>query len=765
MLLNIWCSSAIFNLILYFINERNDLMKKICIFIVAMLLLQSCSSSSVVNETSDHSGRTGEESSDSGSGEIVDNSLLSDLQFDAQPGVSITTLAHTTDITSFKTDEEIAQVNTSPVIYSDGQYTYVFRRFPEELKGADQVMEYMRNEDIGEINEIEIYENNDYSQPVEVITLDAMQEKSFRPHGLNYDSEKEEFYVYISESGEPICYTFSRQGELLNRCVFTSDRVDALLCLDGFIYEIDNDGYKGRTGNLSVIDPQTDKSTKLDEGVLCFYTENGLLYYIKSTRTADYRNIQRICSYDPATGTITNIKDIQTEESVISFYYDISSDIVYFTSTIEMFACKDGEVMPVMNTYKAALSICEADNENIYVKVGLNQISVYQLTDEPGSLDEQVEVLKVCIAGEKGEFEAPLNSALELMTAVGLPVRFEYTYIAENSSIRDEEAEYVNNMAKKLLAEDTDYDIFIVNSTMPELFDGKYYEDYSQYPVIKDYFDKMIPGMADLCTIDGKLALAPVYMYVDSLNFTPQTLADPKKAPKTFDEFFSKYDELTENLGDDYYCKDYAEVNFISAWLNELASNYFSEVISDETAEKDLLRLYECAEGLDEYEKIYIGEDYNDKSARFMYYINPGSKSAGERNNWVAWPKLGEKYKYSVEGRFMAVNPNSPNKELALKCITYYLNSIVTGEMEGNMHYFEKDAIEASEDVVSREIDYGTSKYTSFKEQIANSIHKTAVDDLFITARDLCIQIEEGTTTPEEAATKTMRYLKMMRDE
>lgn len=742
--------------------ERKNTMKKICIFIVAlMLLLTSCNSSKIADETTDNDNTTNGEST-----ETIADIDLSDLQFEPIGGVTSSTLAHTADITSFKTNEETGAINTAPVIYNDGQYTYLIRRFPEELKSVDEIMEFTKG---ARINEIEIYENHQYSEPIEIVTLDELEGKSFSPYDLSYNSEKEEFYLFISQSGDPTFYTFSRKGEMLNKSVVSVNRLENIICLDGKLYVVKNSGYNGRASNLSVVDPVTDESAKIDEGVIDTFTENGLLYYIKNAQTADYRNVQRVCSYDPATGNITTVADIQTDETIMSFYYDSANEVVYFASTIRAFVCKDDEVIPVMDTYDASITICEADDKHLFTLIGSNQLSVYQFTDDPVSLDDQVEVLKVCIPMEAVAFETALSYAVDLMSAVGMPVKFEYTYIADDmSDFRSNEAEYANNMAKKFLAGDTDYDIFIVNSTMSELFEGKYYEDFSNYSAIMEFYDKLIPGIKELCTVDGKLALAPTTLSVDSMIFSPAALADPEKAPKTFDEFFGKYDELTEDIkdiADRYYFVGADKINIISTWLNELASNYFAEVISDETAENDLLRLFGCVSDLDEYEKIYLGSDHSDKSRKFSYYINLGTNSAGEEYNWVAWPKLGEEYKYSVDGSFLAVNPKSPNKELALKVITYYLNSLVSGEYTNKMHYVKEGEITANAEHISRDIDYKNSKYTSFAEQIADSIRKTVADDLFSFARDLCIQIEDGTLTPEEAASRTLRYLKMMRDE
>lgn len=746
-------------------------MKKFCSFIlILLLLLGSCTQGGVGEETLDSAdGETSGNTvgKDTETTTPVDGGFLEELNFDPGEGISLSTLEHTADITSFKSRAETASVNMTPVVCSDGQYTYVFRRFPEELTGADKVIEYVMSKDNEEINEIEVYENHDYSEPIEVITLDEMAGKSYTPHAISYNSEKEEFYIYFSEGGDPTFYTFSRQGEMLSRNVLSINKLDSRICLDGKLYMIKNSGYNGRASSMSVVDPATDEEVVLDESVMDFYTEDGKLYYIKNAQTADYRNVQQVCSYDPASGEISVVKEMQTEEHIVTVYYDSANDTVYFASTFELFAYKDGKTMPVINSYDANLTICEADSEHIYMGVGEHQISVYQLADEPDSIENHVEVLRVCTSMDITTFETQVSYATEIMAAAGIPVRFEYTYVADNmSDLSSNEAEYVNNMAKKFLAEDSDYDLFILGSTMSELFGSKYYEDISVYPVITDLYDKMIDGMTELCSIDGKLALAPVYLRLDNMVFYPLKADDLNSAPKTFEEFFAKYDELTDGLSEDsYYYTAASEMNFISPWLDELASNYLSKTISDETAESDLVRLFDGAVGLDEYEKIYLGTESAKKGAIFAYIYNTGNMTAGETHDQIPVPKLGDSYKYSVDGTFLAVNPKSSNKELAIKFMAYYLNSIINGDFSNVMQFVKEGEVEASEDVVSMTVNYNSSKYKTFAAQIADSIHKTSADGLFLFVRDLYPQLEDGTITSEEAASRTLRYLKMIRDE
>lgn len=740
-------------------------MKKICIFIlITLLLLGSCSPSDVTEDTADNTNNITEET--------AADDFLAELQLEVSPGVASSTLEYFNEITPFKTKEEV-RFNTAPIIYTEGQYTYVFRCFPEDLAGADQYTEYVMSDDTVEINEIEIYKDNKYSEPVEVITLDGMEGKRYSPISLSHNSENDIFYICFTEEitddeFKYVFYEFDRAGTVLSRNVLSTNILDPAICHDGMLYTINNSGYSGRAANLYVTDPRTDEKTELDEGVINFYIENGLLYYIKNAQTADYKNVQRICSYDPAAGTTATVTEMQTDEVVVSVYYDSERDVVYFTDNVDMFAYKDGEVMPVLYSYNSFISICDADSNYLFVKVGNNQIALYKLTDEPISLTNQTEVLKVCIPIEESTFEITFQTVSDIMSAVGMPVTFEFTYVAnDTSNVAATEDEYVNNMAKKMLAEDTDFDIFYLTSTMSELFDGKYYEDLAAYPTIKDYYDKMIPGIKELSSIDGKVSLVPITLSVPSMRYTDYALTEPHEAPNTFTEFFSKYAEITENMPEDYYYTGGSvEMMFMSTWFKELASNYLSKTISDEIAENDLVTLFETITSLDKYDKIYIGTDYKKKNRVFSEMSNLGMEAheyANDEELWIALPAIGEDYKTSVSGSFIAVNPKSANKELALKFVTYYLNTLITGDeyTYKGIHYFEQDEIDAE----NSGVDYEGSQYTSFKEQIANSIHMTTADNYYSFVRDLYLQINDGTLTPEEAASRTLRYLKMIRDE
>lgn len=139
--------------------------------------------------------------------------------------------------------------------------------------------------------------------------------------------------------------------------------------------------------------------------------------------------------------------------------------------------------------------------------------------------------------------------------------------------------------------------------------------------------------------------------------------------------------------------------------------------------------------------------------------MNISGTSGGENSRYseACFPKLGDDYKYSFDFSGIAVNPNSPNKDIAVAFLAYHCNVLVT-RLSSNTRI-----LRLFEDKVE---EYGANPVSQvYRTQLANSIHKTSNNDFIMLCFNLKKGIISGEVTPAEAAEEAYRFMKMARDE
>lgn len=731
-------------------------MKKTIAFLAALLLLlPSCST-----ETGGKN-ESGEIILPSGEGGSVTSQYidLDNLQFEAKPGVIDTTLRHAADITSFKDRYQVADFLSAPKTFIDGEYTYVLRLFPEELSTGEEYDAYVMDSD--KINfDVEVYRNNDYSAPVEMIPLEGMAEKRYALQAFAYDPTEKQFYLIANEEIEGeytlVMYSFSRSGEYLNSGVIDKAGFESFLCYKGKAYSVKNNGASHASGRLVCDDPLTGTSETLADSALCVFVSDNVLYCIRSQSKEDFTNVFLLCSYNPDTGEETQIMEIDPSLSIASASYDAENKVLYYSDLSDIYALKNGEAKKVLSTYGTSSTVQYIQNGYIMMLIGHNQLSVYLSEPEQTPLDQNQITLRICAYG--GSEDSYIGQqALDVMNVTGLSVVYEYTYLS------NDESEYVNTMAKKLLSGDTDFDLFLIETGMSELLKEEYFEDLYQYDILAERYDHMIPGMKELMTIGGKTALMPFSLRTNSIIFNDRSYAELYDAPLTYKDIYSPSDKLPDDV---YLWKGYIENSIVDAWFEELASNFMAGVITEETAEKDLLRLYEDVLNMKNNENIYLGFNHNDKNYQDKNSLYKKVNLSGSSDDYhILFPKLGEEYEYSVDGSMFAVNPKSPNKEIAVAFLAYYYNA--NNDYDFTNYYFT-DRADIYFDYVEKYTTYADMAhrtYEIFKTQIADSIRMTEVDGYGMEVNDLTKEVAAGTLTPSEAASRTLRYLKMVRDE
>jgi len=702
-------------------------MKKLLIIMLSALLLAGC----------------GTDETKKGANEIISSAVdLDNLQMNPEPGVVGSTIRHLTDITAFKTDEEVDNFISAPPVCISGEKTYLIRNFPEELTGADAFYSFIETKEY--FSEIEVYTGDDYSAPSEVIELKGFDDPDVNRtwRTIYYDESAEKFYLTgsmkIGEEYPGVLHIFSKDGSLISWQELSFDRLNDHLIHDGMIYILHSRGDWGRKASLTAENIETGEEISISETALTVFRGEDCIYYLSLEADEDYNNEYVLfrCGDDP--GSSERIMSVPLDtigEDKLNFAaYDSNSGALYWSDFNGIHVIYGGKDYSLLKTQSASAQILQLSGERLLLEIGCNQIAVYQAESDFESLADQQIALKVCCYGFGEDYmKGMFGSPLEQMNAAGMLVDFEYTFITNSKE------EYISTMAKKFLAGDTDFDLFIVESTMSELFEGEYFEDLGSYSVLAEYMDQAIDGVKGLCTIDGKLALIPRTLTLNML----QDKANPKEEPPvmTYREFMDNAEKPEDGM---YWFGGMDEGRAMLPWFKELQSNFTQRTVSDEKVREDLEMLYTDMLTLGKNDAFIIEREYSEQPIRYRV------DSVGTSTYAAPIPSLGVDYKPSVSGIYLGMNPNSKNKDIAAAYMAYYLDMCVTNRFYQTEEYFET---------------YDGKSCPAYREQLKNCIRRTEDSELFWQISDISTELVSGKITPSEAAEKTFRYMKMVRDE
>jgi len=735
-------------------------MKKLtAILLAAMMFLSSCISSApsddpVTNEMA-HRSEGGKQVSTYGFD-------LDNLNYNPIPGITDSTLRKAGEISPLVMENWA----NAPEVCMDGNCTYIMRAYPREVSTEE---EYNAFRSSGKkLCEIEVYENHDYSEPVCTIPLTGLDETHFAVWAFSYNPDDGCFYLLLNISEDGVwenvqnlfLYRFSSDGEYIADSKLENAAVAKYHINKGKVYFVANGGWSGRAGKLICEDPFAGTTEVLHDSVMTVSFSDYVMYYVRVWRISSEGFDAAIFTLDPETGEEIQLARIQPENAELDgeihihgACWDAKNEILYITYREDLYAVQNGEKKNVIKVCENTAAPLFIQNGYIVVQVN-NQVSVYMLEEEPDSLDRNMITLRIFCSHGKGtdhdseNFLSFLTYALDAMNSTGMSVELEVAYNAAPE-------EYMNTMAKKFLSGNDDYDLFFVSSEMTNLLDSRYYEDLYQYNVLRDRYDNMLPGLKELCSIDGKTVLIPyVNVITNSMVINNALLGNNYTFDGNYDSFFEFHDMIAENVPEgEVYNTAKSEYNYFGYWFDEIYSNFMARTISDDTARSDILRLFEDIQLRCGNEQI--SEITNNGNC---YAIDITGNAGGiGRYDEAVFPKLGDDYKYSFDMSAIAVNPNSANKEIAVAFLAYYCNVLSTNQRTNNrmLRLFD-DKIE----------EYGYDSASQvYRIQMANSIHRSTNNDFSVMCHNLKRDVISSEVTPAEAASEAFRYMKMARDE
>ena len=282
-----------------------------------------------------------------------------------------------------------------------------------------------------------------------------------------------------------------------------------------------------------------------------------------------------------------------------------------------------------------------------------------------------------------GDYYDAVNRPGVSLDPVFLGVTSTYTY-----SDADFQS-YHDTLAKKLLAGDDDFDIFLLGgsgySQSVELINGVIESPYLR-PLddmgLNALFDAMLPGIKELCMVDGKLVLAPLSIQTTRTTVDKNLFAEAglawDKLPQTAGELASY---LNTNAGkfagvEGMMLDGGADWDARRALTRQYTEQYFTDESKTQAAWDALLRLTDCL-------AAHAGEKFGSygETAIRLGFTNTVHGN-GPDNQYVFLPmtRLTADSKIPIgEGLFIGVNPNSKN----LEAVTELLRTVLSRE------YFE----------------------------------------------------------------------------
>ena len=681
-----------------------------------------------------------------------------------EAGKIVTLLDEAVKITDCEMAAEESNTRHNPPIFFDGGTMYIYK-YPAFTAIAgmpgDQANAYL-NQYLAETTEhtyeIEVYNDPASSQASRIIPLQGLNGDRINFYQLFKSDDSLILFGTENKDGLwlPHSYEFSMDGNLLDRshlndvpefadfypvgnCIYYCDPDSGRFSLENTVYDLYR--YDRKTGESTVAD---------ERGVILLFESAGVLYCLTPGDTPDALILSSV--------TEEGFTEIHTFPSPLSGIngaeYNAEKQILYLSDYRNLYTVHADDNTPRKILFSGDRSIHPEGitDDWILIRNGGYAITAYHQPEGKISLDDNQEVLRIfCpknIWSDRYQNDIPQMMNLN-----------DYHLCTKETTVSDM-AEYTNTLAKKLLAGDTDFDIFYVSTETSELLKGKYYENLSQYPILQDYYDSMIPGAGNLCTVDGVTALVPIGLYTFCMQVNPEVSDLNPASLRTWDDLLAAKESL--DLSDDAcIMAEYTPQNLVRSTFKLLITNYMNDIIDDEQAKADLDMLYRMAEefGSDPYFDVTKEDGFR---TPFLSEMQNNGKFARLAENRTAIPLLGmtDEYRQSWTGSFWAVNPNSKNKELAAAYLAYFIeNNLTIPGSAGDL--YNREPIMGT----LYEMTYNEEMFDLFCAQLKDGVLAYELPDYTGYFNRQFADIKAGKLTREEAADDLFRWLRMLKFE
>lgn len=660
-----------------------------------------------------------------------------------------------------------------PVIYTGDNNLYVIHRYPEILlSNTDMVVEEI--EDQYSINEVIVYEYaGDWFNEIKRISLHDIEERRINIELLYVDEYSGNINLvgWDNNSKTIKCFFFDSEGNYVDENELPDTlhpHMSSYILKDQYLYyniptghHVDHFStlyYKVYRYNI-----ETGKSEILLDGVSAFSFYGDKIAYLKMDGSENNRRIttkefekykdelykllkRNLYIYDLENDTHSYIAPFNSNMAVYKMRIDEDGKYIIFADYNNVFHYSfETQITTKIIESSEPIVLGDIFGNTFNVLIGGTQMTLYKLDDHPVSVANSRISLNLTKYMSIPSSAVPYENIFRIVQQNGYNVTGEWGYTSADL------AEYTNTMAKKLMAGDTDFDIFYVSTEMAGMFDAAYYEDLSKYSLLNGYYDRMQPGAKGICSIDGTPCLVPVDLYTFMNRADTSYLTGEYDLPQTLEDLVQFKAQVTLQSGSYLLSGNRAFVLF-QPLFEQFAANFMNRTVSDREAKRDLTFLYETVYDLMQDDTVYLGDGGTRKKHVFDFVQNRGSFSLKENQHAIPVLKVSEDYGETWHGGFWAVNPNSENKMLAV----IFLACMIEDELAHDRELSQLYQGERTDD---------SEVYDLYLDQLASGVRGYQIPDFKSYLRDQFEELESGESTPAEAADVLWRYLKMVRDE
>jgi len=621
---------------------------------------------------------------------------------------------------------------TAPALWMDGDTIYSIALYQAEvIDGGYEAL--LTTDEYGTLQDLEIRRGD----TVETIRLTGLEGRKIRfyqgrtePDGSLTVLAEDLTDFIVSQTSYPYVMRFDKDGALREELPILPTGVflepgyvqmcgNLIAVRNENVQNYDRDRYGHVISTLTVYNPDTGELKTLSEATASFCCTDDYVYWMETEQEMDIQRMEFeihrwLYRWDPVTDTAEKIDEVFSDNRFYHIRYDPDRNLLFYDDFYEMsvYDLTTDEEYKIMES-TVAIEPVSVRGDRLIVDVFSSGILIYDIPGTILPLAESRTPVRFCM-NTANPPAAPMDHVMKVLRANGYSVKGEAAYAAEDSG------EYAFTMAKKLLAGDTDFDIFYVSTEMSQLLKQEYYADLSQYAALDQLYDDFPPGLRDLLSLDGMPALV-----INDLR-TGITVSDDGVFP--------------DSVGDlpGTALKSTSVRMALMPLFEQFSANYMAHRLSEKQAKSDLTALFETAQACMDAGNVT-------QSGKLAFRNTTMTLKASQ----TAAPMLlsGEDYSYAYAGGFWAINPNSPNPELA----GLTLCTLILYDRERNSLPIYEDEPDARGQL--------------FLDQLENSVLSYQPADWNDRLRDFFTALEEGTHTPESAAVEMLRWLKMARDE
>jgi ABC-type glycerol-3-phosphate transport system substrate-binding protein len=233
--------------------------------------------------------------------------------------------------------------------------------------------------------------------------------------------------------------------------------------------------------------------------------------------------------------------------------------------------------------------------------------------------------------------------------------------------------EYNEKVTKKLMAKDTDFDLFFMLDNDP-IIKSDYYEDLSKYEQITQNLDSMLPGIKNLMSYNNKIYGVPQNITFRGIGYHSE---NPNDLSLQFSDKYWTVSEFYEFAIDNKAIIEKEQLPLLHFYHvlgidNIFNTNFYVSYLQGaDLSSEDLASNFEMLKKLVDDKLILIDPNYKGDTIIFERYINSLVESEPRLAPIIATDSC----EYIASIQFISLNPSSPNKELAAEFLSAFTDS------------------------------------------------------------------------------------------